>query len=77
MIGGKSFCVIYLIMLYICVYCMFQYEVVHKVVKLLSKQLLVEQAGKSTVENSLVVIVLSLAMVSTLCYVILVILIIT
>ena len=32
---------------------------------LMSKPLLVEQAGKSTVENTLVVMVLSLAMVRT------------
>merc|ERR1712043_154244 len=39
------------------------YSMVKKILKLLSKPVLVEQAGKSSVENCLSVVVLSLAMV--------------
>jgi threonine/homoserine efflux transporter RhtA len=37
----------------------------NKVLKLLSRPFLVEQAGKSTIENTLIIIALSLAIVST------------
>ena len=44
--------------------CLFQYETVKRVLRLVGKAGLVEQAGKMTVESCLVVITLSLAMVS-------------
>jgi len=42
-----------------------QFETIKSILKLMSKPALVEQAGKMAVENCVIVIVLSLAAVST------------